>query len=292
MFAIVAAVLLAAAPAPTPIEGVVTEDSLAPARASVNGASDGDTVQWRINSPGGSAFATMDFISDMQVAKAKKHLRIECHVNWLAASAAAVIFESGLCDVRTAERHSMFLFHGAAGMAGGKAGSLEDAAKLCRLFDKSMAELVAPRLHMTAAQYLAWIEQRDRFLSYDELAAIGGLDVVAQEAAVKPVAVQPAPPPARAAGAVQVASPEGHGNLWAWAAKVRGAILAALHHVADAAWALRAQALRYLGAAAAGAVAFWAIVLAHHSTRRDTALPVRRRAARGPGRKGPGAKRA
>ena len=288
MFAIVAAVLLAAAPAPTPIEGVVTEDSLAPARASVNGASDGDTVQWRINSPGGSAFATMDFISDMQVAKAKKHLRIECHVNWLAASAAAVIFESGLCDVRTAERHSMFLFHGAAGMAGGKAGSLEDAAKLCRLFDKSMAELVAPRLHMTAAQYLAWIEQRDRFLNYDELAAIGGLDEVKPEAAVVPAAVKAAVPPAVGAAPAVV----GHGALWGWAARCVGATLAALKGAVDAAWALRAQALRYGLAVAAGAVAFWAIVSAHRSTRRDTALPVRRRAARGPGRKGSGAKRA
>jgi len=103
-------------------------------------------------------------------------MKIHCRVDGMAASAAAVIFETS-CDIREMAPDAALLFH-EPGFAevGGKEGDLRRAADSLADTNKRMAILVAPHLRMTAAQYMAWISDRDRWVSADEALSMGASD--------------------------------------------------------------------------------------------------------------------
>ena len=128
-----------------------------------------------IDSPGGSVGTMLRIMGQMKAARAGG-MKIHCRVDGMAASAAAVIFETS-CDVREMTSDSALLFHEPSiSEAGGKEGDLRRTADSLADTNKRMAILVAPRLHMTAAQYMAWIADRDRWLSADEALAMGASD--------------------------------------------------------------------------------------------------------------------
>jgi len=153
----------------------IAPDMLLSALETMKAYPDGATVPVLIDSPGGNAIATLVFLDLVRTEKEKRHLTLECSTGLLIMSAAAVIYE-GMCDVRHARPETLWLFHEVSGTARGKADTIEDEITFARAIDHSLAVLVAPRLHMTPEQYLAWIKGRDRFLTTDQLKAIGGCD--------------------------------------------------------------------------------------------------------------------
>lgn len=161
------------------IVGQIDEDSLSTSLKVIQQAPESSTVQLYISSPGGDGFAMMAWIDAVEIAKARSHVKVVCHTGSLVASAASIIFESS-CDVRIANPRTIWLFHGVSAMAAGKAGDIEDRLKLLRALEHATAVLVAPHLRMTTAQYEAWIDRHDRFLTTDELMAMGGADSVFQ----------------------------------------------------------------------------------------------------------------
>lgn len=193
--AVLAAVLLfaTAAFAGTPrydvdVIGPMEGESLAGSFAQLLSAP-GPEVAMRINSPGGSVFTTLLFIDLARDEKAKRDLHVTCVGTVAVASAAALLFESEVCDVRVLEPATVVLFHGVSGSGGGKQEEQEDNAAFTRALNRSLAMIIAPRLQMTVDAYLAWIAGRDRTLTSDvcvELHVADRVEVWRGHAAPKP----------------------------------------------------------------------------------------------------------
>jgi len=170
------------APEPTPVTateivGPVDESSLAPSLNVIRQAPEGSAVNLYINSPGGNGIAMLAWLDEVDRIKAAKGTRLHCTTGSLLASAASIIFEAA-CDRRVLSASTVVLFHGVGSMAAGKAGDVEDAARLMRTLDWSVATRVAPKLHMGVQQYLDWIDRRDRWLTAQELLDLGGADAL------------------------------------------------------------------------------------------------------------------
>jgi ATP-dependent protease ClpP protease subunit len=136
---------------------------------------DGATVPVLIDSPGGAVIPTLLFLDMVRIEKEKKHLTLECTSGLLVMSAAAAIYE-GMCDIRHSRPETLWLFHEMSGTVRGKADEIEDELAFSRALEHSLAVIVAPKLRMTPEQYLAWIKGRDRFLTTDQMKAMGGCD--------------------------------------------------------------------------------------------------------------------
>jgi hypothetical protein len=102
----------------------------------------------------------------------------------MAASAAAILLESPVCDTRWATSATVILFHGVRSGAQGKTGDIADNLKLLRDLDLAMATIVGPRLGLTPAEYLARIDRRDWWMGADEALAQHALDGVIPMTAV------------------------------------------------------------------------------------------------------------
>ena len=155
--------------------GEVDGESLGAILNVIGNAPKGGTIRLFVSSPGGDGIATLRFLELVRQAKEEKGIRLECRSGMLVASAAAIIFEAA-CDARQGDEGTIWLFHGVASQSQGKVGNVEDDAALMRALDHSVAVLVAPHLHMTVEQYLAWIEGRDRWLTTEQLRKMGGCD--------------------------------------------------------------------------------------------------------------------
>lgn len=130
-------------------------------------------LRLRIASPGGNAIGTMVFIEIAKDLKHERGLRIICTGSVMVASAAAILFESEVCDERELEPGTILMFH-AAYLTGGN-GSEADTSML-RSLNRALAYIVAPRLGMTPDQYLEWIKGQDRWLPADLAVELGFAD--------------------------------------------------------------------------------------------------------------------
>jgi ATP-dependent protease ClpP protease subunit len=157
--------------------GAMTGDSLAKTLDQLNSAQ-GPEVTFRISSPGGEAIATFVFIELAKDIKAAKGLHVTCVGTVMVASAAAILLESPVCDVRIIEPATVVLFHAASGGTRGKAGEQEDDLKLLQALNYMAAAMVAPRIGMTPEEYLSWIGDRDRWLSSAQCLERGIVDEV------------------------------------------------------------------------------------------------------------------
>ena len=132
-------------------------------------AAEGPEVTLRISSPGGEAITTLLFIEYVTELKANKGLHVTCVGTVMVASAAAILFESKVCDVRVLKPGTLVLFHEASTRAEGKHRDLQETSELLNSINRAIAEIVAPRLLMTPDEYLGWIAGHDRW-STDETA--------------------------------------------------------------------------------------------------------------------------
>ena len=159
-------------------------------------------VTLRITSPGGNGLALLVFIQQVEDMKARQHARIHCVADIMAASAAAILLESSVCDTRASTERTVILFHGVSTQVQGKIGQMEDDLKLYKDLDLVMAQIVGPRMGLTPAQYLAKIDRRDWWLTPQE-----ALDNHALDEVLTPVQAFAAPPPAPKAEAQKVEPP-------------------------------------------------------------------------------------
>lgn len=173
-------------------------ESLEAVSAQLGKALGGDgkkDVTLRISSPGGNGFATLLFIDQIQDMKARNHARIHCVASLMAASAAAILLESPVCDTRAMTDATILLFHGVRSQAGGKTGEIEDELKLLKGLDLMVANMIAPRMRMTPAEYLAWIDRHDQWLTADEALARSAVDEVLASGVLPSIPAVPLPPP-------------------------------------------------------------------------------------------------
>lgn len=180
MFALIAALLLAATPSPrydASIIGDMDGESLGGAMTQLMASPTDRPLQLRIMSPGGNALSTMVFIELVKDLKHERDLKIVCTGSVMVASAAALLFESPVCDERILEPATVMLFHAAyLSSSSGKGKEMEDDSSLIRTLNRALAYEVAARMHMTVDQYLAWIDGHDRWLSADLAVELGYAD--------------------------------------------------------------------------------------------------------------------
>lgn len=151
-------------------------------------------VTLRISSPGGDGFATLLTIDKIIDMKVRQHSRIHCVASVMAASAAAILLESPVCDDRYATPYTVILFHGGRSGGQGKAGDMADQLDLMRDFDRAVASVVAPRLGLSVDEYLRRTDRRDWWMGAEEALRNGALDGVLP--VIPPPAVKAAPPAA------------------------------------------------------------------------------------------------
>ena len=115
-------------------DGVTAEDFVRDLAAI-----DADTLDVRVNSPGGSVFGGVAIYNALRLHKAKVNVVVDS----LAASVAAVITQAG--DTRTMVQHSQMMIHEASGIAIGNADELDTYADLLRKETGIIADIFATR---------------------------------------------------------------------------------------------------------------------------------------------------
>lgn len=185
---------------------MVAESQLAAAMAKKH------EVTLRISSPGGDGIATLLFIDKINDAKSRQHAHITCVGSVMVASAAAILFESPVCDSRVAEVATVFLWHEVQSGAQGKPDHIEDELILLRALDRGIAEMIGPRMGMTADQYLAWIKNHDRWLVASEAKQRGYVDRLDTCPPPKLPVVEKAPEPPAPAPVAAPPPPLQHGH--------------------------------------------------------------------------------
>ncbi len=172
------------------IVGPIDGDSLSPSLLAIQATAlfGGGTVKLLLDTPGGNAIAMMEWITEVNNAK-KSGVVIECTVDFIAASAGAMILET-VCDKRMAVPNALILFHEAATTAKGKQDELEDNVKFMKVLNKAIAVLVGPRIGMTPLQYLAWVAGHDRWLGADEALKMGVIDSIVPNSKTPQAAIQ------------------------------------------------------------------------------------------------------
>lgn len=138
----------------------------------------GPEVSLRINSPGGNLLTTMLFIDLVRDRKVEKKLHITCVGTGLVASAAAIVMESPVCDVRQLEPAAVMMFH--EGYLSGTGPVDKNAKEFMRSLNFAVAALIAPRMGMSPEAYLSWIADGvERWLTSPSALELKFVDVVA-----------------------------------------------------------------------------------------------------------------
>ncbi len=195
--ALVAALLLATAPvSPSPynpdaeIVGAMDFDSLSKASDDLGAAVSAGKkdLTLRISSPGGEVLPTLLFVQMTRDMLERNGAHIMCVGDIMVASAAALLLESPVCSRRVVTTGTVLLFHGVRGQIGGTVREMEDEIQLYRDLDKTLASVIAPRLGMTEAAYLAMIDGHDVWWTPAEALAHGAVDEVLY---VRPLPAEP-----------------------------------------------------------------------------------------------------
>lgn len=178
MIALLAALVLHTAPPryDASLVGEMDGESLGGVMTQLMSSPTDRPLSLRITSPGGNAIATLVFIELVKDLKHERGLRIVCTGSVMVASAAALLFESEVCDERVLEPATIVLFH-AAYLTNGSGH--EDETAMLRALNRALAYVVSGRLHMTVDAYLAWIAGHDRWLSADVAVELGYADRLA-----------------------------------------------------------------------------------------------------------------
>lgn len=132
-----------------------------------------------IDSPGGFVNVGYVVIGTMQRARAQG-TRVDCRVEGMAASMAAIVLEAG-CSTRTMSRSSSLMFHEIyVGKVNGPQTiyTLRTTANGLEDDNRRSAVMIAWRMGMTAGEYLRWIAGRDRWVDAAEALELGFIDAV------------------------------------------------------------------------------------------------------------------
>jgi ATP-dependent protease ClpP protease subunit len=185
MFASIALAILSTSPTLTPIlslSGEINTRSVGPLVAFFQDAGKRrlPRVVLEIDSMGGMDDAGFTLILAMNYARAND-VHITC-IAQHAYSMAAIVFEAA-CDTRKLHLDGSLLFHeGAYLILGSEPGARLTKTFLAALADQlndddlHMAKLVAPRMGISAEDYMAWIAGHDRYVDAPEALVKGYID--------------------------------------------------------------------------------------------------------------------
>lgn len=135
--------------------GPMDGENLAGTYKEILDAPPGEVVL-RINSPGGNLLMTLLFIDLVRDEKVAKKKTLRCVGTEMVASAAAILMESDVCDVRQLEPATAMMFH--EGYLTGNGPQKQDDREFMRSLNYAVAALIAPRMGMSPEAYLKWIE--------------------------------------------------------------------------------------------------------------------------------------
>lgn len=133
-------------------------------------------IQIVIDSPGGDVGLGLKLIKAMRAIEARGTV-IQCHVDGIAASMAAVILQA--CTIRTMDRQASILFHTASvSSASGNAWELARTIKEIQSANDQMAIFVVGRLCIHMAEYKKKIADTDWWLGYEQAVGVCAIDAV------------------------------------------------------------------------------------------------------------------
>lgn len=184
--------------------GVAAQD-LVPQLAKI----EADTINLRINSPGGDVFAAQAISTALQQHPAT----VVAHIDGIAASAATAI--ACACDQVVMAEGAMYMIHNAWTIAVGDRNALMDTAALLEKIDNVLAQGYAARSGKSAADIAAMMDAQTWFTAQEAIDA-GLADSMAQTKAKAQAwnltayakAPPPEPPPPPATAAPQEPAPE------------------------------------------------------------------------------------
>jgi ATP-dependent protease ClpP protease subunit len=134
------------------------------------GATGSDRVTLVITSTGGNVLTGLTFIQDVERMRlARPALRIRCIADIVAASMAAVIFESDVCDTRLVTNRTVIIFHNVQA----------SQSPIKTALDFAITQMVAPRLGMTPEAYAAKLATGDWVMNAYQAAEAHAADSVA-----------------------------------------------------------------------------------------------------------------
>jgi len=131
------------------IEGPISEGSLSgPLRVITRAARDRKpVVNIKFNSPGGDAFAMLDFLVEVSEAKSRG-LKINCWADGALMSAAFFIYQD-ICDVRNITGRTVVLAHGVSTQLSGNQVDIETDLALIKVLNNIVANMTCARMGMT-----------------------------------------------------------------------------------------------------------------------------------------------
>lgn len=174
------------------ITGAIDLLSETTVRSALEDSGDAEHLYILIDSPGGSVVNGLHIIRDIRASG----IPTTCYVGTMAASMAAVIFESNACGERIMYPGSLLMFHGASDPTGGNEKDHQNALSALQAMNWMMARIAAPRMKMTPSEFY-------RKISSGEEIWADGVTAVAQKMADR---VVPDLPPVKEKGPA-VASP-------------------------------------------------------------------------------------
>lgn len=157
----------------------VNEPGLAPVLEKFEErAKAGDPEVWfRINSPGGSVFAGLDFIQKVEDLKREHGTTVVCVVDSKAYSMAFVFLQT-FCDDRRMTQRATLLAHNASGSVEGTAEQMRDMADFLAALSESLAAECAERLEMPLEDYKAKMAGKDWTMSSKDAVAFKAVDSI------------------------------------------------------------------------------------------------------------------
>jgi hypothetical protein len=142
-------------------QGDVDDSTLATVKNDI-GATGSDRVTLVITSTGGNVLTGLTFIQDVERMRlARPALRIRCIADIVAASMAAVIFESDVCDTRLVTNVQA------------------SQSPVKTALDFAIAQMVGPRLNMTPEAYAAKVAGGDWVMNAYQASEAHAADSVA-----------------------------------------------------------------------------------------------------------------
>lgn len=185
--------------------GGVSAQDLVPQLAKL----EADTINLRINSPGGDVFAAQAISTAL-----KQHpAQVIAHIDGIAASAATAI--ACACDQVVMAEGAMYMIHNSWTLAVGDRNALMDTAALLEKIDTVLAQGYASRSGKSVADIAAMMDAETWFTAAEAI-DLGLADSMAQTKAKAQAwnlaayakAPPPEPPPPPAAPAPQEPAPE------------------------------------------------------------------------------------
>ncbi len=130
----------------------------------------GEDIYLTISSPGGDVMSGASLYDHMRELSAQGH-KIITRATGLLASMATVIHAAG--DERLIDPNTAVLLHEASGSASGSIGSLEDTAKMVKMMDNRLTNILANASGLTVTKLRNMINRKDYWLSGEEYADLG-----------------------------------------------------------------------------------------------------------------------